>query len=124
LKGGGKGKGNQEKTEFPPVEERLKNLSEQDLKILKYIVDYYRASDQMGNPVFVRLLMNEFRDLTPQKIVGILKKLENRKLIVSGEKAGEAGFIYEGKRKIKLYWIINESTYKKLKKLLSEVPPM
>jgi hypothetical protein len=120
LKGGGKGKGNQEKTEFPPVEERLKNLSEQDLKILKYIVDYYRASDQMGNPVFVRLLMNEFRDLTPQKIVGILKKLENRKLIVSGEKAGEAGFIYEGKRKIKLYWIINESTYKKLKKLLSK----
>ena len=61
--------------------------------------------------------MDEFRDLTPQTIVGILRKLESHKLIESGEKAG---FIYEGKRKIKLYWIINKETYRKLKKLLPE----
>jgi hypothetical protein len=108
------------KSELPPVKERLKNLNQQDLKILKYLVDRYRAGGQAGNPVFVRQIMDEFRDLAYQTIVGILRKLENRRLIESGERVGEAGFIYEGKRKIKLYWIINKATYEKLKKLLSE----
>jgi DNA-binding transcriptional ArsR family regulator len=108
----------QTKSELPPVKERLKNLNEQDLKILKYLVDHYRAGGQAGNPVFVKQIMGEFRDLAHQTIVGILKKLENRRLIESGEKAGEAGFIYAGERKIKLYWIVNKETYRKLKKLL------
>jgi len=120
LKGNGEEKGKQTKLELPPVKERLKNLSEQDLKMLKYLVGHYRDGGQTENPVLVRQIMSEFRDLTPQTIVGILKRLENRKLIESGEKACEAGFIYEGKRKIKLYWIINKETYEKLKKLLSE----
>jgi hypothetical protein len=103
------------KSELPPVKERLKNLNQQDLKILKYLVDHYGAG-----PVFVGQIMDEFKDLACQAIVGILRKLENRRLIESGEKAGEAGFIYEGKRKIKLYWIINKATYEKLRKLLPE----
>jgi hypothetical protein len=108
------------KSELPPVKERLKNLNEQDLKILKYLVDHYQAGGQTGNPVFVRQITSEFRDLAYQTIVGMLRRLENRKLIESGEKAGEAGFIYEGKRKIKLYWIINKETYRKLERFCLE----
>jgi len=98
--------------ELPPVKERLKNLKEEDLKILKYLVRCYRAGGQEGNPVFVRQIKDEFRDMTYQKIVGVLRKLENHKLV------GEAGFMYEGKRKIKLYLIINKETYEKLKRSL------
>jgi len=98
--------------ELPPVKERLKNLKERDLKILKYLVKSYRAGGQKGNPVSVRQIKDEFGDMTHQKIVGALRKLENRRLV------GEAGFIHEGKRKIKLYEIINKETYKKLKRSL------
>ena len=101
---------------LPPVRERLEGLSEDELKILRYLVSVYKHPSITPNPVFVRQIKEEL-GMSSQKVTGILRKLQNRKLVAPPD---ETSYIYEGKRKIRLYWIINKATYEKLKKILGE----